>query len=60
MPNIAKIINNRLYPMDTNIISSRTLRLLDEITNTNISGETSVQILNSLYYIQHKIETKIW
>ena len=38
--------------LNANIISSRTLRLLDEITNTNISGETSVQILNSLYYIQ--------
>jgi len=38
--------------LNANIISSRTLRLLDDITNTNISGETSIQILNSLYYIQ--------
>ena len=38
--------------MNANIISSKTLKLLDDITNTNISGETSIQILNSLYYIQ--------
>ena len=30
MPNIAKIINNRLYPMDTNIISSKTQFLTEQ------------------------------
>lgn len=38
--------------LNANIISTRTLKLLDELTNTNITGETSLQILNSFYYIQ--------
>lgn len=49
---IAIICDGMGKGLNANIISSRTLKLLDEITNTNISGETSLQILNTLYYIQ--------
>lgn len=49
---VAVICDGMGKGMNANIISSKTLKLLDEITNTNISGETSIHILNSLYYIQ--------
>lgn len=49
---IAVICDGMGKGLNANIISTRTLKLLDEITNTNISTETSLQILNSLYYIQ--------
>ena len=49
---VSVICDGRGKGMNANIISSKTLKLLDDITNTNISGETSIQILNSLYYIQ--------
>ena len=49
---IAVICDGMGKGLNANIISSRTLKLLDEITNTNISSEASIQILNSFYYIQ--------
>ena len=49
---VAVICDGMGKGINANIISSKTLRLLDDITSTNISGETSIQILNSLYYIQ--------
>ena len=49
---IAIICDGMGKGLNANIISSRTLNLIDEITNSNISGEASLQILNTLYYIQ--------
>jgi stage II sporulation protein E len=36
--------------------SASTLRLVDEITNTEISTETALQILNTFFYIQDYLE----
>lgn len=36
--------------------SATTLKLVDEITNTSINTETSLQILNTFYYIQDYLE----
>lgn len=36
--------------------SSSTLKLVDEITNTEISTETALQILNTFFYIQDYLE----
>lgn len=49
---IAIICDGMGKGLNANIISSRTLKLLDEITNANLTSETSLQILNTLYYIQ--------
>lgn len=49
---IAVICDGMGKGLNANIISSRTLKLLDEITNANLTSETSIQILNSLFYIQ--------
>lgn len=49
---IAVICDGMGKGLNANIISSRTLKLLDEITNANLTSETSIQILNSLLYIQ--------
>lgn len=49
---IAAICDGMGKGLNANILSTRTINLLDEITNTNITGETSLQILNALYYIQ--------
>lgn len=38
--------------INANAISSNTITLLDEITNTNMNSETCLHILNTLYYIQ--------
>lgn len=49
---IAVICDGMGKGLNANIISSRTLKLLDEITDANLTSETSIQILNSLFYIQ--------
>ncbi len=49
---IAIICDGMGKGLNANIISNQTLKLIDEITNTNITSETSLQILNTLYYIQ--------
>lgn len=49
---IAAICDGMGKGLSANIQSTRTLKLLDEITNTNLTSETSLQILNSFMYIQ--------
>ncbi len=49
---IAVICDGMGKGLSANIQSTRTLKLLDEITNTNLTSETSLQILNSFMYIQ--------
>lgn len=49
---VAAICDGMGKGLSANIQSSRTLKLLDEITNTNMTSETSLQILNSFYYIE--------
>lgn len=49
---IAAICDGMGKGLSANIQSSRTLKLLDEITNTNMTSETSLQILNSFCYIE--------
>lgn len=49
---IAAICDGMGKGLNANIISSKTLRLLEQIINENMNSETSLQILNTLYYIQ--------
>lgn len=49
---IAAICDGMGKGLSANIQSSRTLKLLDEITSTNMTSETSLQILNSFCYIE--------
>lgn len=42
--------------INASIISTRTLKLLDELLDSNISSDTSISILNTLYYIQDYLE----
>ena len=49
---IAAICDGMGKGLNANIISSKTLKLLEQIMNENINSETSLQILNTLYYIQ--------
>lgn len=49
---IAVICDGMGKGINANILSSRILKLLDELTNTNITSATLLHILNSFYYIQ--------
>ncbi len=49
---IAIICDGMGKGVNANIQSTRALKLLDEITNAQITSETSLHILNSFYYIQ--------
>ena len=49
---IAAICDGMGKGLHANLISNKTLKLLDQITNEEISCETSIQILNTLYYMQ--------
>ena len=42
--------------INASIISTRTLKLLEELLDSNISSDTSISILNTLYYIQDYLE----
>jgi len=41
---------------EANDLSASTLKLIDNITNTNITSSTSLQIINTFYFIQDYLE----
>ena len=49
---IACICDGMGKGLNANIVSSNTLKFIDEITSLNITSETAIQIINTFYYIQ--------
>lgn len=49
---IAIICDGMGKGMSASIESSLTLKLLDELTNSEVSSDTALQILNTFYYVQ--------
>lgn len=49
---VAAICDGMGKGINANIVSTRMLKLLEEVLSTNLTSETALQILNSFYYIQ--------